>query len=60
MVVKLSAYGRIKTIYTRVDEVFPDGHGEFCTHDLLPHDISEALEILEAAAPERAPVAKVN
>jgi hypothetical protein len=60
LVVKLSAYGRIRTIYTRVDEVFPDGHGEFCTHDLLPHDISEALEILEAAAPEGAPVAMVN
>jgi hypothetical protein len=54
LVIKLSADQKIKRIYTRVDEVFPDGHGEFCTNNLLPHDVSEALEALEAVAPELA------
>ncbi len=60
LLVKISTDGKIRRIYTRVDEVFPDGHGEFCTHDLLPHDISEALEALEAVAPELARRVSVN
>ena len=60
LLVKISSDGRIRKIYTRVDEVFPDGHGEFCTYDLLPHDITEALEALEAVAQEGTPVATVN
>jgi hypothetical protein len=60
LLVKLSTNGKIRTIYTRVDEVFPDGHGEFCTNDLLPHDITEALEALGAAAPDHAPTAAIN
>lgn len=60
LLVKLSTEGRIRTIYTRVDEIFPDGTGEFCTHDLLPTDIAEALEALEAAAPEGIPAVTIN
>ncbi len=60
LLVKLSGEGRISRIYTRVDEVFPDGHGEFRTNDLHPHDIKEALEALEAVAPELAPAVTIN